>query len=136
DVDKVHISMDVDTMLVPKYWKTVASMSTFMVGNATIKAAKDMIRQLKELGSIVLRCPPEDLDIKNQKVYLMDDPSIFVEFKDLVHGYQYKDGPSIGGQVIAHGSYIMRHLVPLDGKDGKGKPGASWTVGAQGVEIL
>ena len=136
DIDKVHVSMDVDTSFTPKHWKTVASMTTFMVGNALLKAAEDLIIQLKELGGVVLKCPPEDLDIKNQRVYLIDDPSIFVEFKDLVHGYEYKEGPSIGGIMIGRGNYIMRLLVPLDGNDGRGKPGVSWTVGAQGVEIL
>lgn len=134
--DKVHVSMNVDTMLTPKYWKTVASMTTFMVGNAVLKAAEDLIGQLKGLGATVLKCPAEDLDVKDQRVYLMDDPSVFVEFKDLVHGYEYKEGPSIGGIMMGRGNYIMRHLVPLDGNNGKGKSGVSWTVGIQGVEIL
>ena len=135
DIDKINIYMGVDTQITPKHWKTVASMTTFMVGNAVIRAADDLIQQLKKLGSIVLKCTPEDLDIKNQKVYLKDDPEIYVYFKDIVYGYKYPEGTSIGGQMIGRGSYIMKHLTKLDKETGKGKVGTSWTVGAQAVEI-
>ncbi|MCR2044112.1 xanthine dehydrogenase family protein molybdopterin-binding subunit [Anaerosalibacter massiliensis] len=135
DTDKVHVIMNVDTQTSPKHWKTVASMTTFMVGNAVLTAAEDLIQRLCSIGAIVLKCTPDDLDVKDQKVYLKDDPEIFVPFKDIVHGYQYSGGSSIGGQIIGYGSYIMKHLTNLDEKTGRGKPGASWTVGAQAVEI-
>lgn len=135
DIDKIHVFMHVDTQITPKHWKTVASMTTFMVGNAAIKAGDDLLRQLRSLGAIVLRCSPEELDVGEQKVYLRDNPSTYIHFKDLAHGYKYPDGPAIGGQMIAHGNYMMKHLRPLDNNNGKGKTGESWTVGAQAVEI-
>ncbi|MDR7857165.1 xanthine dehydrogenase family protein molybdopterin-binding subunit [Tissierella sp.] len=135
DVEKVHVFMDVDTQITPKHWKTVASMTTFMVGNAAIKAVEDILNQLRLICSIVLRCTPDELDVKNQVVYLRDDPTTYIHFRDVAHGYKYPDGPSIGGQIIGHGNYIMKHLRPLDNKSGKGKTGESWTVGAQAVEI-
>lgn len=135
DVEKIHVVMNVDTQVSPNHWKTVASMTTFMVGNAVIRAAEDLIYQLRSIASVVLRCPPDDLDIKDQKIYLRDRPEIYVSFKDVVYGYMYPDGTCIGGQIIGRGSYIMRHLKTLDKETGKGKTGASWTVGAQAVEI-
>lgn len=135
DIDKISIYMGVDTQTTPKHWKTVASMTTFMVGNAVVKAADDLIQQLKKLGAIVLKCTPEDLEIKEQKVYLKDDLEIYASFEDLVHGYKYPGGTSIGGQMIGRGTYIMKHLTKLEKETGKGKVGASWTVGAQAVEI-
>ncbi|QUH19651.1 xanthine dehydrogenase family protein molybdopterin-binding subunit [Alkaliphilus sp. B6464] len=135
DVNKIHVVMDVDTQVTPKHWKTVASMTTFMAGNAAINAAADLIRQLRSIGAIVLKCPPDDLDIGDQRVYLKDNPEIYIEFKDLAHGYRYPDGTSIGGQIISHGNYMMKHLTPLNKETGKGKVGVSWTVGAQAVEI-
>jgi CO/xanthine dehydrogenase Mo-binding subunit len=135
DINKVHSFMEVDTQISPKHWKTVASMTTFMAGNAAIKACESIIKQLKSIGSIVLRCTPKDLDVANQKVFLRDDPSVFIHFKDLAHGYKYADGPSIGGEIIGHGNYIMKHLVPLNPETGQGKTGPSITVGAQAVEI-
>lgn len=135
DIEKIHVFMNVDTQVTPKHWKTVASMTTFMIGNAAIKASGDLIAQLCSLGAIVLRCSPEELDVKDQKVYLRDNPRTYIDFKDLAHGYKYPDGPAIGGQLIARGNYMMKHLRPLDDKTGKGKTGESWTVGAQAIEI-
>lgn len=135
NVNQIHVPMYVDTQVSPKHWKTVASMTTFMVGNAVINAAENLIQQLRSIGSIVIKCPPEDLDIGNQRVYLRDNPEICVEFKDIAYGYKYPNGSSIGGQIIAHGNYIMKHLTPLNKETGKGKVGVSWTLGAQAVEI-
>lgn len=135
DINKIHVFMDVDTQISPKHWKTVASMTTLMVGNAVIKAADDLIRKLCSIGSILLKCTPDDLDVEDQKVYLKDDPNIYIEFKNIAIGYKYADGNSIGGQIIASGNYMMKRLTPLNKETGKGKPGISWTVGAQAVEI-
>lgn len=135
NIEEIHVFMDVDTQVTPKHWKTVASMTTFMAGNAAIRAAENLIKQLCTIGAIILRCTPEDLDVKNKTVYLKDDPKVYINFKDIAHGYKYPDGPSIGGQIIGHGNYIMKHLIPLDDKTGEGKTGPSITVGAQAVEI-
>lgn len=135
DVEQIHVFMHVNTQLTPKHWKTVASMTTFMIGNAVLRAADDLITQLKEVGRIALECSQDDLEVANQRVYLRHRPDIYMDFKDLVHGYQYTSGPSIYGQIIARGSYIMSRLTPLDKETGKGRPGPSWTVGAQAVEI-
>lgn len=135
DINQVHPFMGVDTQLSPKHWKTVASMTTFMVGNAAIKACDSIIDQLLSIASRVLRYDPEYLAVAGQRVYLKEDPSIFLNFKDLVHGYKYPDGPSIGGQIIGYGQYIMQHLVTVDPETGQGKTGPSITVGAQAVEV-
>ncbi len=135
DIDKINVFMHVDTQISPEHWKTVASSTTFMVGNAVIDAANSLIKDLCEIGSVVLKCPANDLEVGYEKVYMRDNPSINVGFTDIVHGYEYTDGNSIGGQIMATGSYIMKHLTPLDKETGKGVPGVSWTVGAQAVEI-
>lgn len=36
---------------------------------------------------------------------------------------------------MGRGTFMMRHLSPLNRETGKGKPGPAWTVGAQAVEI-
>lgn len=135
DIDDINVYMDVNTRITPKHWKTVASMTTFMVGNAAIDAAEDLIRQLKEVASIALRCKPKDIDIGNKRAFLKDDTSIFIEFKDIVHGFQYKKASSIYGEIIGRGNYIVKHLLALNADTGKGKSGVSWTLGAQSVEI-
>lgn len=133
--DDVQVRMPVSTASDPEHWKTVASLSTFMAGRAVLEAAQDAISQLKSLGGIVLRCPPDDLEVRAGRVYLRDDPSMFLNVGDLAHGYRYPDGDSIGGQVIGRGGFMVRHLSALDARTGEGMAGPSWTVGAQGVEV-
>ena len=135
NVDRISVFIGVDTQVSPEHWKTVASSTTFMVGNAVIKAANSLIKDLCEIGATVLKCAPSDLDVGEEKVYMKDNPSINIGFVDIVHGYEYPDGNAVGGQIMATGSYIMKHLTPLDQETGKGTPGTSWTVGAQAVEI-
>jgi CO/xanthine dehydrogenase Mo-binding subunit len=135
DVNRIRVFMDVDTRVSPHYWKTVASKSTFIIGNAVLAAAEDLIKQLRSIGAVVLNCSPDDLEMANEWVYMRNNPQKFVAFKDIVHGYKYPNGNSIGAQIIGKGSYIMADLAPLDPMTGKGKPGPYWTPGVQAVEI-
>ncbi|WP_234123975.1 xanthine dehydrogenase family protein molybdopterin-binding subunit [Clostridium hydrogenum] len=135
DVSRIHVFMGVDTQVSPEHWKTVASMSTFMAGRATLRAAEDLIRQLKSVAATVMKSPPEDLDIEEEKVYLRQDPEIYVSFKDLARGYKLANGLAVDGQILGRGSFIMSHITDIDEETGKGKPGPAWTVGAQAVEI-
>lgn len=135
DVGKIHVLMGVDTQVSPEHWKTVASMTTFMVGRAVIRAGEDIIKQLKSLAAVAMRTPPEDLEVAEEKVYLKQDPEIYVSFKDLARGYKLPNGLSVEGQILGRGSYIMSHITNLDKETGKGKPGPAWTVGVQAVEI-
>lgn len=133
--DRITINMSVNTELNPDHWKTVASGTTYMAGRAVLQAADDLLNQLKQVAGVVLKCPPADLDVAEEKVFMRDHPEVFVPFRDIVHGYMYPNGNSIGGQIIGRGSFIMRHLTPLDENTGEGKPGPGWTVAAQGVEV-
>lgn len=135
DIDDIYVYMSVDTRITPKHWKTVASMTTFMVGNAAINAAEDLIGQLKDLAAIALKCEPKNVGIRNRRAFVIDDESKLVEFKDIVNGYQYHNSSSIYGELMGRGNYIVPHLLPLNVDTGEGKSGVSWTVGAQGVEI-
>lgn len=135
DVSKIHVFMGVDTQISPEHWKTVASMTTFMAGRAVLKAAGDLKKQLKSLAASVMKYPPDDLEVAEEKVYLRQDPEIYVPFRQLVHGYKEPNGISYEGQILGRGSYIMSHITDIDEETGKGKPGPAWTVGAQVVEI-
>lgn len=134
-INDVYVKLDVNTQSTPYLWKTVASMTTLLVGRAVLNAADDALSQLLSLASIALRCPPEDLDFENKMIYAKHDPGLYIMFKDLVKGYMYSNGNAVKGPVIGRGSYVMNHLTPLNEASGKGVPGQSWTVGAQAVEI-
>jgi len=135
DINRIHIKLEVDTQVSPEHWKTVASMTTYMAGRAVLRAAEDLIKQLKSLAAVAMRCPPEDLVVANEKVYLQQDPNIYISFKDLVHGYKYPNGNAVEGQILGRGSFIMSHISDLDKESGRGKPGPAWAVGAQAVEV-
>jgi CO/xanthine dehydrogenase Mo-binding subunit len=135
DVNKVHVEMEVNTRTSPHHWKTVASMSVFMVGRAVEEAAEDAIRQILSLAAMALKCAHEDLALGQEQVYVKDDPGIYIDLCNIVHGYKYPDGNTVGSQVIGRGTYVIPHLTPLDQDTGKGKPAPYWTPGAQAVEI-
>jgi len=135
DVQRIHISMEVHTETDPQHWKTVASRSTFLVGNAVLQAADDAIEQLKKIASIVLGCMPADLEVGGGKVFYKEKPEISIGIDKIANGYRFPNGNTIGGQIIGRGSYAMRNLTPLDPETGEGNPGPEWTVGAQAVEV-
>jgi xanthine dehydrogenase accessory protein pucB len=135
DVDKIHVRMEVDTQTTPEHWKTVASRGTYMAGRATLEAADDVINQLKEIAACVLRAAKEELEIANSRVFLREDPSVGLHFKDIAYGYTYPNGNAIGGQIIGRGNFILHHLTYLNPETGEGRPGPEWTVAAYGVEV-
>lgn len=135
DVSQIHVRMEVDTQTMPEHWKTVASRGTYMAGRAALQAAEDLIRQLKDIASRVLVCSPDELEVGYGKVYVRDEPALYCKIADIAYGYKHPNGNAIGGQVMAQGNFMFRHMTHLDRGTGAGKPGPEWTVGAQGVEI-
>lgn len=135
NINQVHVEMEVNTRTSPHHWKTVASMTTFMVGRAVEEAADDAIRQLLSVAAMALRCSPEDLELGVGRVYVKDNPGFFLDYASIVHGYKYPNGNTVGSQIIGRGTYVMPHLSPMDEETGKGKPGPYQTPGAQAVEI-
>ncbi len=135
DPSRVFINDQVDSRTSPEHWKTVASMTTYLVGNAVMQATDDAIRQLKSIASVVLRCREQDLDVGEERVYLIRDPSIFVDVKTVVSGIKFENGNAYGGRIVGSGSYVMEHLTEPDKETGRGRPGPYWTCGVQAVEI-
>ncbi|WP_438312951.1 xanthine dehydrogenase family protein molybdopterin-binding subunit [Sporosarcina sp. FA9] len=135
EMNKVHVTMEVNTEYDPHQWRTVASSSTFLAGRAVVYAADHAITQLKKTAAVVLQCSPDDLDVGGGRVYLKPDPTFGVDIKDISLGYTYPSGHSIEGQIVGVGKHIQRHLTPMDQQTGFGKPGPWWSVGVQAVEI-
>ncbi|UOF92902.1 xanthine dehydrogenase family protein molybdopterin-binding subunit [Fodinisporobacter ferrooxydans] len=135
DVNHIHVVMDVHTDTTAEHWKTVASRSTFLVGRAVLAAAEDAIRQFKYNASFALRSEPADLEVGGNRVFRKDNPADGIDIVEIVHGYTYPNGNTVGHPVIGRGSYVVHHLTTLNKETGKGIPGPEWTVGAQGVEV-
>jgi len=133
--DQVHVVMEVDTRTAPEHWKTVASLTGYMAGHAVVRAAEDILNQLRATGAEALGCPPEDILIANGRVFSKKNPDRFIPFKDIALGYKAPDGASVGEPALGRGGFLLKGLSPLDPSDGRGKTGPSRTVGAQAVEV-
>lgn len=132
--DKVSVNLTVNTHSHPVHWKTAASMSTYMAGNAVLAAADDALQQLKANAALALKCKPDDIEIDSEMAYLRENPQKYLDFKDIVSGVKDSSGNALGGPVIGRGHFIMKRLSYLDRETGKGQTGPCWTVGAQAVE--
>lgn len=133
--DRVHAHPMVNTRVMPKYWKTVASLSSYLAGRAVMDAAEDALLQLKQNASLALRVPVEDLEHGQERIYVRHQPKFCLGYQDLALGVVLPDGNAVGREVVGRGSSVMPHIGPLAEDTGKGKTGHSWTVGAQGVEV-
>ncbi|NLG37224.1 MAG: xanthine dehydrogenase family protein molybdopterin-binding subunit [Clostridiales bacterium] len=135
DTDKVHVVMPVDTRTAPEHWKTVASLTEYMAGHAVVRAADDMLCQLRAIGSQALGCPAEEIEVAHGRLYSIKNPERFIALKDIVRGYKSATGESIGEPVLGRGGYMLKGLVMLDPETGEGRTGPQWTLGAQVVEV-
>jgi CO/xanthine dehydrogenase Mo-binding subunit len=135
DVADVHIKMEVDTQVAPKHWKTAASRTTYLVGNAVLAATEDAIRQLKESAAVLLSYAVTDLDVAGKKVYVKESPHIYVDVSKIALGYVDQKGKVIGPEVVGRGVYVFEGITEPDKETGKGKQGPEWGIAAQAVEV-
>jgi CO/xanthine dehydrogenase Mo-binding subunit len=106
-----------------------------MGGNAVIKAAEDMIRQMKEVASQIFRCDTSKLSHGNGYIYHVHHTEQRLSYGKLARGYAYENGNAIGGVIIGRGTYIADGLTNLDKETGQGLPALVWTYGAHGVDL-
>jgi carbon-monoxide dehydrogenase large subunit len=133
-IEKIIIRGDRNTDRDAYTWQTVGSRSLFMDGNAVRNACIDARAQIFETASQVLKVPISDLTIKNELIFPRGEPWNHLSLSEVVMGYMYPTGESIGGPVIGHGNYIAK-MTMLDAETGAGNPAIFETFGAQGVEI-
>ncbi len=133
-LEKIKVIGEIDTDRNPYDWQTVASKYTFMGGNAVIRCAQDVLRQMKQAASSILRCPVEELGHGGEKVFHLQHREHAVSYQELALGYCYANGNGIGGPIIGRGHYIAEGLTNLD-ENGQGLPALDWTYGAHAVEV-
>lgn len=132
---RVFISPGFDTHGTPEHWKTVASMSMYLAGNAALRAVEDVKTQLTATACVALHATPDEIGIGNERAFLKENPDQYVGFADLIHGFKLPSGHVLGAQVIGRGGFTVQRLTPLDAQNGVGTPAPVWTTGAQAVEI-
>ena len=135
DASQVHVVTSVDTRTAPEHWKTVASLTEHMAGHAVVRAADDLLSQLRSNGAQAFGCAENEIEVANSRVFNRNKPEYYIEFKDIVQGYKSNTGESIGEPVLGRGGFMLKGLSMLDRQTGKGQTGPEWTLGAQVVEI-
>ncbi|MDR1014527.1 MAG: xanthine dehydrogenase family protein molybdopterin-binding subunit [Coriobacteriales bacterium] len=134
-IEDVYINQSISTPLSPYDWQTVASRMTSICGMAVMDACDDLIKQIKEVGSIALRASEHEVEFKDGMVYVRQNPHLSIPFSKLAMGYVYDNGNAIGGPLIGRGKAIAQGLSNLDQYTGQGKAALDWTYGAHAVEI-
>lgn len=134
-IKQINVFREVDTQHSPWDWQTVASMFTYRGGNAIIKTANKAINILKENASTVLKVGIDSLEYNGEFVYIKTDPDKRVSIKDLVRGYMYEDGLTVGEVAEATAGDRLPRYVEPDPKFGMGTAGGIWTFGCQGCEL-
>ncbi len=134
-VEKVKFKFIRGTDSMAYTWQTVGSRGLYTDGNAVLEALEDVKKQIKEVASQVLRVKPEDLEIRDEKVYLKGRPWESIPLSELVMGYTYPNGNSIGGPIIGRGKYISPLNTYLDPETGQGIPTIFYTYGATGCIV-
>ena len=134
-IEHIDVMTEIDTRANPYDWNTVASKLTFMCGNAVIKASHELLRKMKEVAAQALKTDPEYLAHANGEIYHIHNPQRRLSYKQIALGYMYPNGTSIGGALMATGTYIADGLTNLDPVTGQGAPALTWTFGAHAVEI-
>jgi carbon-monoxide dehydrogenase large subunit len=134
-VDKVRVGLVRSTDSSAYTWQTVGSRGLFTDGIAVMDALKDAKEQILEVASQVLKVKPDDLEFGNERVFVKGAPWHGLALSEVVFGYTYPDGSSIGGPIIGRGKFMSTLTTYLNPDTGQGVPTIFHTFGATGVEI-
>jgi carbon-monoxide dehydrogenase large subunit len=134
-MEKVHINTEVDTAYSPYEWQTVASHTTWGVGNAIIIASKDLKAKLREAAAKVLKVDVDKIVLDGEKIYSRDNKEKMLLWSDLALGYTSPKGTAVTSPIIGEGYFVARGLEKPDPETGQGNVAADWTFGCVGVEL-
>ena len=91
-----------DTEVTPWDIGQYGSRTAMIVGNAVLKAAKDAKRQLFSVAAKMLDVLPEELEVRDRKVYVKKNPAKSVTIARAAYNSQFTKagGDETRGQVI------------------------------------
>jgi CO/xanthine dehydrogenase Mo-binding subunit len=134
-VEQVYYSSGVDTNYSPHEWQTVASHTTWAVGNAVRLAAQDALQQIRAAAAEVFGCAPDQLEMRNAQVYPAGHADQAIPYARFATGYRMPNGAAVNPPVVGRGSFVPKGLTFPDPATGQGNVAASWTFGCQGAEV-
>ncbi len=106
-----------DSDLTPIGFGAYSSRVTLMGGNAAKMAGEEVKKQIMAAAAEILKTDESKLDTKENKVYVKDDPSIFIPWEQAGFSHFSKKGPLLG----------KGHYSPPEGLGGKYKGAAIGT---------
>jgi len=134
-MEKVRVDWIRDTHKTVYTWQTVGSRGLFTDGVAVLRAVEDAKRQIFQVAAQVLRCTEDQLEIVEGEVRVKGKPWMKIPLRDIVMGYTYPNGNTVGGPIIGRGWFMSTHTTNLDPETGQGHPTIFHTYGGTGVEI-
>ncbi len=134
-VTRVKVSQIIDTDLSPYEWQTVASSTTWKVGNAILKAASEVIAKIKRNAALTLGCDSSELSYHNGICFVTERPDRKVALEDVIFCSVAANGAAAGEPAVGTGAYLPRGLTYADPETGHGTLAAEWTFGCQGAEV-
>ena len=126
--EKVSVSSP-DTDVTPYDKSTSSSRTTFHMGQAAQKAAREIKNQLLELAAKKLEARIEDLELTDGAVWVRGVPDKSLSITDI---FKAHFGSSVGSMF---GGYCFKSEGGLNPKTGKGKAAAFWFFSACGAEV-
>ncbi len=126
--EKVSVSFP-DTDLPPYDKSSSSSRTTFHMGQAAQKAAREIRNQLLETGARKLEARAEDLELRDGAVWVRGVPDKRLSITEI---FKARFGSSVGSMF---GGHCFKTEGGLNPKTGKGKAAAFWFFSACGVEV-
>ena len=127
-MERVSVSFP-DTDVTPYDKSTSSSRTTFHMGQAAQKAAREIRMQLLEVGAKKLEARIEDLELRDGALRVIGVPEKRLTINEL---FKAKFGSSVGS---LFGGHCFQTQGGLDPKTGKGKAAVFWFFSACGAEV-
>lgn len=117
-----------DTDVKPYDMATLGSRSTYHMGNAVVRAAEEVRRQLTAIGAEIFRCRAEEVELRDGHLVAGGQQVSFKEAMEWRFGMQ-------AGNLIGVGSFTPTYKKP-DPNTGESEDITTfWMVGGNGVEV-
>jgi CO/xanthine dehydrogenase Mo-binding subunit len=127
-MDYIHLE-SVDTSAVPDSGPTHASRGTARGGAAAMVAAFKARQGLNAVASELLRCSPEDVEIRDAVAYSRKNPEKKIPFRELAREC-YERGAN-----ISHTGYFRAPKNTFDHEKGQGAAYANYSFASHVVEV-
>jgi CO/xanthine dehydrogenase Mo-binding subunit len=126
--EKVTVSSP-DTDVTPYDKSTSSSRTTFHMGQAAQKAAREIRQQLLDVAAKRLEARPDDLELSDGAVSVRGVPNKRMSITEI---FKARFGSTVGSMF---GGHCFKSAGGLDPKTGKGKAAAFWFFSACGTEV-